>query len=277
MALLVNGELISDDDFRQEFVRVSGGAPVAAESMAHLQRVAEQNVVHRRLLVQVARQRGLAVSSAEIDAERHRQWQSENNSICGAGIRKTLAEGLLIEKLREEVSRYVPRPSRAAVEACYRENPALFWKPERALVAHIVKNVERVEDEPQAMAQMELAAIELSRGKSFAAVADRFSDCKGNGGSLGWVERGSMVSEFEAVVYSLQKRQRSSIFRSVFGLHIVELQDRKDAGLQPFDEVRIELARRLHEEQRQRMLDQVLAAAISQAQITPVSAAGQAG
>jgi hypothetical protein len=41
--------------------------------------------------------------------------------------------------------------------------------------------------------------------------------------------------------------------------------------------VRIELARRLHEEQRQRMLDEVLAAAIGQAKITPVLATGQAG
>ncbi len=271
MALLVNGELIPDQEFHQEFLRLSGRAAAGSDSVPHLQRIAEETVVHRVLLVQMARERGLAVSAAEIDAERHRQWGSDSNSICGAGTRKILADGLLIEKLRDELSRHVPRPSRAVVEAYYRENPAQFWKPERVQAAHIFKSIERTEDEPDAMLQLEQAQLALNRGKSFAAVAERFSDCKGSGGSLGWVERGAMVEDFETVIFNLKKRERSPIFRTIFGVHIAEVQDRKDAGLEPFDAVRNDLARRLYQEQRQRVLEQALSEAMRRARITPAA------
>lgn len=277
MALLVNGELVADEDFYQEFLRQSSGAYAGPESMAQLRRAAERSVVHRVLLVQMARQHGISVSVAEVNAERQRQWRNENNSVCGSGIRKVLADGLLIEKLRDQLSRHVPRPSRASVEAYYRENPSMFWKPERVLVAHIIKNVERPADEPEAMAQLLQAQLELERGKSFAAVAERHSDCRGNGGSLGWVERGQMVEAFEQVVFGLKEQQRSPIFRSVFGLHIAQVEARKAAGVEPFEDVRIELARRLHQEQRQRVLDQALAAALSRAQIATAEPAENLG
>lgn len=277
MALLVNDELIPDEEIHQEFLRLSSRAAAGSDSAPHLQRIAEETVVHRVLLVQMARERGLAVSAAEIDAERHRQWGSDSNSICGAGTRKILTDGLLIEKLKNTLARHVPRPSRAMVEAVYRDNPARFWKPERVLVAHIVRIFERAEEEAEAMSQLKQAELELERGKSFASVAERYSDCKGNGGSLGWVERGAMVEEFETVVFSLQKRQRSQIFRTIFGLHLAEVQDRKDAGLQSLDEVRTELARQLFQEERQRVLEQALAVALGQARIQTVASPVEGG
>ena len=277
MALRVNGEFVADEDFHQEFLRLSRRVAAGSGSVPHLQRTAEETVVHRVLLVQLALQRGLAVSAAEIDAERHRQWGSDRNSICGAGTRKILADGLLIEKLRDELSRHVPRPSRAVVEAYYRENPAQFWKPERVQAAHIFKSIERTEDEPDAMLQLKQAQLALSRGKPFAAVAERFSDCKGCGGSVGWVERGSMVEEFETVIFNLNKRERSPIFRTIFGMHIAEVQDRKDAGLEPFDAVRNDLARRLYQEQRQRVLEQALTDAMRRARITPATESAKIG
>ena len=121
------------------------------------------------------------------------------------------------------------------------------------------------------MLQLEQAQLALNRGKSFAAVAERFSDCKGSGGSLGWVERGAMVEDFETVIFNLKKRERSPIFRTIFGVHIAEVQDRKDAGLEPFDAVRNDLARRLYQEQRQRVLEQALSEAMRRARITPAA------
>jgi peptidyl-prolyl cis-trans isomerase C len=277
MALLVNDELIPDEEFHQEFLRLSSRAAAGSDFVPRLRRTAEETVVHRVLLVQLARQRGLAVTAAEIDAERRRQWRSDNNSICGAGTRKSFADGLLIEKLRDELARHMPRPSRAVVEAFYRENSAQFWKPERVQAAHIFKSIQRPQDEPDAMSQLEQAQLALNRGKPFAAVAERFSDCKGSGGSLGWVERGAMVEEFEAVIFNLKKREHSPIFRTIFGGHIAEVQDRKAAGLEPLDAVRNDLARRLYQEQRQRVLDQALSEAIRHARITTAVATAQNG
>ena len=275
MALAINGELVPDEVFHQELIRLSGGATPEREQLVRLQRTAERNVVYRTLLQQMARQLRLSVSAAEIDSERRRQWGSANNTTCGAGIRNTLEQALLIEKLKVALARHLPRPSRAEVEQFYRSNPVHFSKPERTLVAHIIKNLDSFEDDTNAWLEMKKAEQELADGKPFANVAEHYSDCKGNGGSLGWIERGEMIEEFDAVVFHLKKSERSPIFRTLFGLHIAEVRDRKAAGVQAFEEVRTQLARRLYEERKQSVLDHALEKAMSQAQIVSIPSTSQ--
>jgi peptidyl-prolyl cis-trans isomerase SurA len=48
-----------------------------------------------------------------------------------------------------------------------------------------------------------------------------------NGGDLGWQSRGTMVPEFEATIYKLQKGEISEVFETQFGFHIIKLIDRK--------------------------------------------------
>jgi peptidyl-prolyl cis-trans isomerase C len=65
-----------------------------------------------------------------------------------------------------------------------------FPRPEIVNAAHIVKHVDELHWEADARAGTEAALAALERGEPFAAVADRYSDCKGNGGDLGSFERG---------------------------------------------------------------------------------------
>ncbi len=48
-----------------------------------------------------------------------------------------------------------------------------------------------------------------------------------NGGDLGWATRGSMVPEFEEVVFTLNEGEVSEVFESPFGFHIIELIERR--------------------------------------------------
>ena len=80
--------------------------------------------------------------------------------------------------------------------------------------------------EAEARRLIEEAETELAQGAPFAEVAEHFSDCKADGGDLGWFERGAMVDEFDAVVFALQPGQRSGIFRTPFGYHIAELREK---------------------------------------------------
>jgi len=70
----------------------------------------------------------------------------------------------------------------------------------------------------------------LKKRNSFAAVAKKVSSDQASarmGGSLGWVEKGTFVKEFENAVDGLKKNEISKPFLSAFGYHIVQLMDTK--------------------------------------------------
>lgn len=74
----------------------------------------------------------------------------------------------------------------------------------------------------------------LKEGIAFNKVAEKFSEDKANqGGSLGWMARGSMVGAFQEAAFALQP---SSTNKPVYtdppvktqhGYHIIMVEDRK--------------------------------------------------
>ena len=261
MAIRVNGELIEDDRFHRAFLQLSGGRTpeqVALHEFQPMLQQAEQTVLRETLLLQLAVAEGLSASSEQVEQERKAAWGSAANQSCGTGITHDMERRILLRTMEQHLTRHVPRPDRREVEAMYRNNPAAFTLPERWLVSHIVKLAETVDERIAAEAALQSAEIELQRGKSFAAVADRYSDCRGTGGALSWITRGSMVAEFEAVAFTLELRKRSGIFATPFGLHIALVQDHRAAGLEPLDEIRNDLARRIHDDRKQTHLGNVV-------------------
>jgi peptidyl-prolyl cis-trans isomerase SurA len=72
----------------------------------------------------------------------------------------------------------------------------------------------------------------------FAALArDNSQDgSAANGGELGWSNPGMFVPEFEAVLASLAPGQIADPFTSRFGVHLVQLLQRRQAALSPRDQ-----------------------------------------
>lgn len=65
---------------------------------------------------------------------------------------------------------------------------------------------------------------------SFNTVALLKSEDPGSakqGGDLGWATRGTMVPEFEEVVFTLNEGEVSEVFETPFGFHIIELIERR--------------------------------------------------
>jgi len=250
VALLVNGEYVADREFVEELQRLQGEDPHEQASIELLRHTAEERVIQRTLLRQMAVHAGFTVSAEEVETERRRRWGSSNNSVCGAGIIAALEADLLIAKMAAQLTKHVLRPSRADVERFYKSNLAKFHQPERVQTSHIIKNVDGPDAEVAAREAVANAERELDAGKPFAKVADLYSDCKGVGGAIGWIARGEMVKEFEEVVFALKKGERSPIFRSIFGWHIATVTGKKAAGTRPLEEVRMELARGIYEARR---------------------------
>jgi peptidyl-prolyl cis-trans isomerase SurA len=91
----------------------------------------------------------------------------------------------------------------------------------------------------------------LESGADFAQLARELSDDRGSatrGGELDWTYPGDLVPEFERAMVALQPGQVSGPVRSVFGIHLIQLMERKR---EPMGEQRLRmLARNLVRDQK---------------------------
>lgn len=98
-------------------------------------------------------------------------------------------------------------------------------------------------------AACQAALDRLMAGEDFAALAAELSEdssTKDQGGDLGWITRGSLLSqELEAVVFSQALGERSAVVQSELGYHVVEVLERdaarelSDEQLMPLREKRV--------------------------------------
>lgn len=134
------------------------------------------------------------------------------------------------------------QPSIQALEAfaqsTYKADLKRFEEPELVRVRHILfRGADATVRE-----QAQRALAELKSGGDFAAIAKERSNDPGSaakGGDLGFVGRGRMVQAFEDAAFSLKEPgELSPIIETQFGLHILKLEERRPAGVKPFEEVK---------------------------------------
>src|ERR1700681_4958091 len=262
MAFTVNGELVEDSVSRAESsalrpqyeAAVQGMDPIEAEMQ--LRDWSRENVIERVLLRQEAASDPEPIPVEAVE-ETLRSLQSRTPDAEGE-LRKDLEIRMRVDRLLEKTTSKVAPPKHKEVTEYYRKNKEQFRRPEIVRAGHIVKNVDEKVDEATALAAIQKVQEELKGGASFEDLADRYSDCAGNRGELGWVPRGQMVQEFEDVIFSLKENEISDIFRTVFGFHIAKVYERKPEGFSDFNEVRETIEKSLHRQKQERAVENFL-------------------
>jgi parvulin-like peptidyl-prolyl isomerase len=90
----------------------------------------------------------------------------------------------------------------------------------------------------------------LGNGESFDLLAAQFSQgpSAATGGDVGFLEKGTMLPEVDAVAFRLAKDEISETIVSPVGLHIIKVLDKRGAGVKPIEVVREEIKAKLEEE-----------------------------
>jgi peptidyl-prolyl cis-trans isomerase C len=260
MAIIVNSEKIEDEIFQQERNRLRQRFAEAYESTQRqsaeewIKNLARHNVISRVLLQQEAWRDPEPVASEAIVREVQLSRGNAQSTLCGEGDRRHAEGRVRLSRLFDRITKGVPRPTRKEIDLHYKTHRSQFVAPERVHVRQIIKNVDERTDHESARAAIEEAETELRTGAEFGSVADRFSDCAGNGGDLGWFPRGVMVEEFDNVVFHLEPGEISPIFETGFGFHIAQLLERRPAGPQPLSEIRDRLSAALYEERQAKLV-----------------------
>ncbi|MDX1514790.1 MAG: peptidylprolyl isomerase [Gammaproteobacteria bacterium] len=96
---------------------------------------------------------------------------------------------------------------------------------------HILVRPNEITTEAEARVRLEQLKIRIENGEDFGELARAHSDDRGsalNGGDLGWVNPGGTVPNFENMMNSLEPGQVSEPFETRFGLHIVQVLERRE-------------------------------------------------
>ena len=89
-----------------------------------------------------------------------------------------------------------------------------------------------------------LSQLKKDNAANFAELAKKYSDDPGSkdqGGELGWIKHGVTVPEFDQAAFSLKPGQLSGLVRTKFGYHIIQVEDKHTAHVQPLSEVKAQI------------------------------------
>jgi parvulin-like peptidyl-prolyl isomerase len=245
MAITVNGQRVPEELIREEQQRVASdlrwqSVLESTDREIRMRKAAEQAAVNRMLLEQAAQADPRPVNPAEIQAEAARLMKSAGcrSAYDDTLLRSHVERTIRLSRLVRDFTSRAPSPSAAQVEEFYRVHAAQFQALDRFRASHIVTHVNEHRNAEEAERAIHAALADLEAGEEFAVVADRHSDCKGQGGDLGEFPAGEMVEEFERALGTLRPGQRTGIFTTPFGFHIALLHSREPGGPASFEDVR---------------------------------------
>jgi peptidyl-prolyl cis-trans isomerase C len=173
------------------------------------------------------------------------QKNMDKNPLVAAAIEKA-KERILSDAMLEAIDQ-ANQPSLQAIEdyakTTYKVNSKRFITDEQVKIRHILIKTQ----EPDAKAKTETILKELQSGADFAQLAKEKSQDPGSaskGGDLGWLSKGRTVKPFEDAALALEKSgQLSPVIQTQFGFHVIKLEEKRPAGVQPFEEVKDNLMR----------------------------------
>ena len=129
------------------------------------------------------------------------------------------------------------------------EKEERYKQPEERRASHILFKIEGSTDEERAASEQAVRAtaeevlVRARAGEDFAELAKQYSQdtSAAQGGDLGFFPRGRMVGPFEEKAFAMQPNEISDLVKTEFGLHIIELTDKREPGYRPFEEVRLSI------------------------------------
>lgn len=149
------------------------------------------------------------------------------------------------------------------LRARYDAQLANYSAPEERRARHILFRVDAeagADADASARAEAEKILTELRAGADFAELARKFSQDPGSaaeGGDLGLFGRGVMDKAFEDAAFALKPGELSEPVRSVFGYHLIRVDEVQGGETKPFAEVREQILQEIRNERaEQQFYDQ---------------------
>jgi foldase protein PrsA len=225
----INGEAISKDELYDVMVEQYGAATV-------------EQLISDKIVASEAKKDNVTITDKELNAEVDKLKESYGGEEVFEQMLTT--NNTTLEDLKKEIKSYltlrkllIPKIEITDEElrTYFDENKDSFGEAEQVKASHIL-----VDDEATAKEVKQ----KLTDGADFAELAKEYSTDEGtkeNGGELGFFARGTMVTEFEDVAFTLPVNENSDPVKTEYGYHIIKVEEKKEAKEADFDDSKAEI------------------------------------
>ncbi|MCR4443047.1 MAG: SurA N-terminal domain-containing protein [Peptococcaceae bacterium] len=270
VAATVNGEKITEAELNKRVEQAAAWygydlkSPENKDLTAQLQEQVLESLVMEKVVRQAAGEMKIEVKKEEIEEELKKirdQLKTEENyadflkkrKFTEKDLQTYIGNQLLLDKLFGEVTKDITAPSRDSRQY-YEEHKEEFFVKEQVKARNIVVKTEE---------EAKNIISRLGSGEDFAKLAAELSidpTAKETGGLIDYFDRDAMyIQEFKDAAFSLKAGQYTKTpVKTVYGYHIIKVEDRKPARQYSFEEIKDELeSRLLMEEKNEKFLTYV--------------------
>jgi peptidyl-prolyl cis-trans isomerase C len=227
----VNGSVITTADFKKEVETLPPYLKPMAETPDGKKELLDTMII-REIIMQQAQKDGLDKSKEVADKLEELK-------------KRIVVEAFLKKKVEAQASL-----TDADLQKYYDQNKEKLKTGEQVRASHILVKSE---------AEAQDILGQLKKGGNFEELAAKYSidAAKTKGGDLGWFGKGSMIPEFEKVVFNMKEGEISGVVKTQFGYHIIKLTGKRPAGIPSFDEVKEQLKAKLLPEKQQEVFQKL--------------------
>lgn len=163
--------------------------------------------------------------------------------------------------------------SEAKARSYYKEHSDVFKTPETIRARHILIKTEpsaSEEDKKKLKAKAEEVIAKLKKGDDFAKLASEVSDdpgTKAKGGDLDFFPKGTMIPAFEEAAFALKPGEISGLVETEYGYHIIKVEEKKEALLEPYEKIKEKVKEQALQEMRKAAVTDFVEKALKNAKV----------
>ena len=220
----INGDSISKDELYDVMVEQYGAATV-------------EQLIADKIVASEAKKQKITISDEELNKEVDKLKESYGGEEVFDQV--LASNNTTVDVLKEDLKNYLTMReliepqieiTDEELKTYFDENKDSLGEAEQVKASHILVEGEETAKEIKQ---------KLGDGADFAELAKEYSTDEGskeNGGELGFFPRGTMVTEFEDVAFSLPINEISEPVKSDYGYHIIKVEEKKEAKEADFDD-----------------------------------------
>ena len=226
-------------------------------------------MIDNLLMEQESRKTGITVRSEEV-TEAINDMQKQRKISPDEFLKAMQREGIILDAYRRDIQDQLVRlklirrdiKSRVAVTdeeigEYYRKHREDYDGKEAVRIRQILLLLPK-EENPAAKEKLRADADAIHKrllnGEPFEQLSAKFSQgpAAAEGGDIGYIEKGMIHSEVEDAAFSLPLNQISGVIESPVGFHIIQVVDRRGAGLKAIETVREEIREKIDREKMEK-------------------------
>ena len=227
IAALINGEIISTEDISDQIdiFMVSSPIPFNADTQEMITRRVLAQAVELKLKNQAAEKEGISVSEEEINQQLN-QWAKKNNTTLSALKNRGINTAALAANVKAELAWI------KLIRKKYYQTGSLTQKEINETIEEVTKDMSvkkyqvlEIFIKKENATGIEQLVEKLREDSRFELYAARFSEAPSaaNGGNLGWINSGKMLSALEMRLSKMSPGEVSDAILIGNGYYILKL------------------------------------------------------